>query len=463
MTTHNTDERRRQGRRSFIRWSMAAGAALGLQRWQVFEILEASSGKALAQDAACAPSNRSLHVVAGTGAIAWFNLLWPHNDIAAARNDAYAWHAIGLEERVSGTHKPLTVGPQTPWRGLPPNRQVTCMMAGTNETHTVAPSSHLNVAMNTGLFASCASIQTANPTLTPVIAVDDVPYRNAPGAPRVARVGSADDIVQLFNSAASREGGILRDPRNADLFRASYSAWLSMRAAANVPTMRDGHAAGTMSARLIGENLADLLRPTDADLARYGVMPTTREQNREFARGLIVAAKAFIHGLTSCVILPAFKDDPHGAFTNMSVLEANVTAMGSALEAFLADLSAVEDPTCGGSTIGENTVVTIHGDTPKNPMVRAAWPDGTPGNSNWCYVLGAGHLHAGWFGGVMRDGTVLGWNPTTGADDPSMGSGATSEAAAAAIIYAVAKGDMRRVNDFYRGADIGGVVNDPTT
>ena len=32
-------------------------------------------------------------------------------------------------------------------------------------------------------------------------------------------------------------------------------------------------------------------------------------------------------------------------------------------------------------------------------------------------------------------------------------------AASAAIAYAVAKGDMRRVNDFYRGVDIGGVVN----
>ena len=34
--------------------------------------------------------------------------------------------------------------------------------------------------------------------------------------------------------------------------------------------------------------------------------------------------------------------------------------------------------------------MTIHGDTPKNPLDRGGWPDGTPDNSNWMYVLGAG-------------------------------------------------------------------------
>ncbi len=37
--------------------------------------------------------------------------------------------------------------------------------------------------------------------------------------------------------------------------------------------------------------------------------------------------------------------------------------------------------------------------------------------------------------------------------------GALGQSAAAAVLYAVSKGDMRRVRDFYTGAAIDGVVN----
>ena len=39
-------------RRDLIKYSMFVGAALGLPRWKVFEVLEASGGSALAADAA---------------------------------------------------------------------------------------------------------------------------------------------------------------------------------------------------------------------------------------------------------------------------------------------------------------------------------------------------------------------------------------------------------------------------
>ena len=47
---------------------------------------------------------------------------------------------------------------------------------------------------------------------------------------------------------------------------------------------------------------------------------------------------------------------------------------------------------------------------------------------------------------------------SSGRTTPAMSSDQTATAAAAAIAFAVAKGDMRRVADFYRGADISGVV-----
>ena len=456
------EKKRRVGRRALIKWSLATGAALGLPRWKVFEALELAGGTALADEASCALTNRSVHIVAGDGGFAWFQLLWPHNDVAAARDGSFAWHAIGEETMADGTHQPLTLGPEAPWRSLSGPRQVTCLMAGQNETHTRRPSTSSSVGMNTDLFATCAALQTANPTLVPVIAVDDAPYRDAQGAPRVARVGSADDIVSLFNSAASRAGGLLSTSANAEQFNAAYGAFLSMRRGAGRPTTRSGFAAANTAARLLGRNLAEQLRPTDEDLLRYGIDGGSRSQNRELAKGLIIAAKAFAMGLTSSVVLPAFRDDPHGAFNDMTSLRRTVRDLGRSLDAFVEDLSGIDDATCAGTSIADNTVISIHGDTPKNPLARNNWPDGTPGDSNWLYVLGAGTLKTGWFGGVRRDGTARGWNPTTG-DETGDASAVTGNAAAAAVAYAVAKGDMRRVNDFYRGVSIRGVIASETT
>lgn len=452
------DERRALSRRSLIRWSMAAGAALSVPRWKIFEILEGSGGTALAADAACHPTNRSVHIVAGVGGFAWFQLLWPHNDVAAAANPGFAWHAIGEQIATTDTDKPLTIGPEAPWKTLNGRLQVTALMSGSNETHTQTPTTSSTIAAGTSLFAACASMQTTNPTLVPVIAVDNAPFGTAAGAPRVARVGSADQIVSLFNSAASRDGGTLRATNDAELFDASYKAFLSLNAAAGTPATLRSFETGKTASGLLGTNLADALQPSDADLARYGVSLASPTKLLDLAKSLIVTSKAFAMGLTSCVILPAFRDDPHGAFNDMANLRATVSALGTMLQSFRDDLMAIDDPSCAGKKVAENMVISIHGDTPKNPLDRSGWPDGTPGNSNWTYVLGAGKLRTGWFGGIDRNGTVTGYDPTTG-NPAQMSSGQTAASASAAVAYAVAKGDMRRVTDFYQGVDIAGLIN----
>lgn len=454
------DRTHRMGRRALLRWSVATGAALGLKPWQVFEVLEDTSGKALAQEAACLPSNRSVHILGGTGGFAWFQLLWPHNAVAAAGNPTFAWHAMGEERMAPGTHRPLTLGPETPWASFSGQRQVSAFMAGNNETHTNQPTTSLSVDTGVGLFAACAAVQQQAPSLVPVITVDDAPFRTATGAPRPAQVATADDIVGLFNAASSRAGGLLANPDNAELFQTGYNAWMRLRAAAGRATMANGIHAGRTAAELLGTNLADLLAVTAADLRRYGVDNSSREPVLEFAKTLIVTAKAFRHGLTNSVVMPAMKDDPHNAFTDMASLRRTVRELGSSLNAFYEDLAQEDDPTCSGS-VADNTIISIHGDTPKDPLVRAAWPDATPGNSNWLYVLGGGLLKTGWFGGIDADGTVRGWDPTTG-EDSTMNAGTTAMSGSAAVLYAVCRGDMRRVRDFYRGADINGIVSDPT-
>jgi hypothetical protein len=157
--------------------------------------------------------------------------------------------------------------------------------------------------------------------------------------------------------------------------------------------------------------------------------------------------------------MPAMRDDPHGAFNDMNNLNNTVTMLGKVFDEFMNDLTATPDPLCTTRSLADNVVMTVHGDTPKNPRDRGGWPDGTPNNSNWLYVMGNGHLKTGWFGGVRADGSTDGFDPTTGKDVPNQQSNATSAAAGAAVAYAVAKGDMRRVQDFYNGPSIAGIVN----
>ena len=124
----------------------------------------------------------------------------------------------------------------------------------------------------------------------------------------------------------------------------------------------------------------------------------------------------------------------------------------------MADLQATADPQCTGATLADSVVMTIHGDTPKDPRDRNGWPDGTPGNSNWTYVLGNGLLKTGWFGGIDRNGGVQGFDPATG-NDVAFNGGNTAKAATAAIVYALAKGDPRRVGDFAQGLTLSGITN----
>src|SRR5690348_3395641 len=92
------DEQRELTRRALIKWSVAAGAALGVSRAKIFEILEKTGGRDVAFAASENPSTRSVHIVAGNGGLAWFQLFWPQNDIAAANNTGFAWHKPGQSQ-----------------------------------------------------------------------------------------------------------------------------------------------------------------------------------------------------------------------------------------------------------------------------------------------------------------------------------------------------------------------------
>jgi hypothetical protein len=59
----------------------------------------------------------------------------------------------------------------------------------------------------------------------------------------------------------------------------------------------------------------------------------------------------------------------------------------------------------------------------------------------------------------MANGTVNGFNPADGSNVQGQSSAMTANAAAAAALYATARGDLRRVQDFFRGGSINGIIN----
>ena len=62
--------------------------------------------------------------------------------------------------------------------------------------------------------------------------------------------------------------------------------------------------------------------------------------------------------------------------------------------------------------------------------------------------MGGGYLKTGWFGDLSTSGQLSTWNPDTGAAVMGGNSAQMTVSATAAIAFAVARGDERRVQDF---------------
>jgi hypothetical protein len=466
-------------RRNFLRWIGAVGAAVGIERTGLLNFLADSGGSALA-DGLCPPTNRSLHIICGNGSFAWFQLLWPHIEVANSMNPAMAYHAFGQGFEYIGPNpgdKLMHYGPQAPWvaNGVP-TRPVTAYMAGKDETHTDTPGSAATLGSNASMLAAVASIQTQIATLVPVIGVVPFDFGKADGAPAIATVSSGDSMVDLFSSVASNL--TLKLQEDKELFETYYKAMLGVRYAAGSPSWKPHTDITKKAARLIGFDYSQALKPTMQDLANYGVNTlnasgATNSQKTKltaFARAMIVAARAFkTEGLTSSVILGLSPGptsdttftDPHAVFNDMTALNATVQALGDILNGFFNDLAAADDPICTGQKLDKTVVLTAHGDTPHNPLVASGWPDATPGGANWLYVMGNGYLRSGWFGGVRANGQVDGFDALTGADVPDQKSTLTSAAAGSAVAYAVAKGSTNTVAQFNGGLPITGLTATP--
>jgi hypothetical protein len=447
------DEQYELSRRALIKWTVAAGAALGVSRSEIFNILEGSAGKGVAFAASENATMRSIHIVAGNGGLAWFQLLWPQVDVAMANNPNFSWHKPGMATLVAGTNKPLAIGPDTPFASLPAGRQMTCFTCGSNETHTDNPLS-TSILNGNNIHAITATLQQQTPSVISAIQIGQANFGTAAGAPTPALVGAADDVVGLFNSAASQAGGLLAMSSNASLYKAHYDAFAQLNRASGRSTQKKSYFTASGAAGFLGTNLAAQLSIKQTELDMYGVTGATRANVRRIAEGLIVAVKAFGMGLTNSVTMPAMNDDPHGAFDGGDVNSVPAMLKG-VFDGFLTHLTATID-TATGKTLADDVVMTIEGDTPKDCLNRSGWPDGTPMNTNHIYVMGAGNLKTGWYGRVQANGQVEGFDANA---NPATYNGASqAKLAIASIAYAVAKRDERAISAFANGIRVSGVT-----
>lgn len=454
--TSKRDEKRELTRRALIKWSIAAGTALGVSRSKICEILEGSAGKGVAYAAGNLPVTRSFDIENGNGGQAWMTQLWPIPAVASANNAAFSYNKPGMATLAAGTDKPLYEGPDTPWTFLPAQRKVTAFVCGNNETHTRFAQSTTQIG-GANVLAVTNALQTALSSVIPTITVGQgTSIGTAPGATTAANVANADGIVDLFNSAASRAGGLLTNSGDAELYRAQYQAFIQMNRAATRSSTRSSYVTAASAAQFLGTNLSTKLAATPDDLTRYGINAGTRANVAALGRAMIIAVKAFKLGLTNGLVVPGMADDPHGAFDSGDV--NTVPAMLKAVfDGFMKDLQNTIDDVSGKS-LADNTVITIKGDTYKNPFNKNGWGDGTPQNSNIVYVYSAGQLFSGWQGditqnavqGVGPDGKLTAYN---GAN--------TAKIALASVAYAVAKGDDRAIQNFVAGTTVSGIFGRP--
>lgn len=198
-------------------------------------------------------------------------------------------------------------------------------------------------------------------------------------------------------------------------------------------------------------------------LAMSWIGTTTSRSLLELAERLAFAVAAFEAGLVSTVVLPAFLDDPHGAFTNVPGVTATADTLARILDGFYAELAKLEEPTCGSAgkriPLASNVVMVVDDDCMKNPFVRDAWPDGTPGSANAIYLRANGVLKTGWFGGLTPVDRID-FDPGTGAEKaPTAASqAAAKDAAVAAILHAITRGNEAYVATITNGVTYRGLV-----
>ena len=366
-------------RRDFIKWTIGLGAALGLRPWKVFEVQESIVGPAVAAGGGLRVGEplRRVRLTAtaatrGTRSCGRIRCRRPRR----ARRSTPPGKATPQAMTGAGDHAML-LGPDAPKFA---GKKMTAFICGSQRHahHGGAQDRGTSSATGISMFAAAAALQTA-------VADAGAGDRHRPAAVR-RRGGRAGGGVGAEPGGHGRPvqlGVVARGRRAGErVGRGAVRGLLQGQPVA----ARGGGAADDDRGPAHRQGGGEPARQEPGVAAQADVRPTWRATASPRTRPaklssigntLITTAKAFSLNLTSHVMMPAFLDDPHGAFQDVATLTATVQAYGKMLDAFMADCMAIDDPMCAGRKIGDNLVMAWIGDTTKDPFTPSGWPDGT--------------------------------------------------------------------------------------
>ncbi|HRI49433.1 MAG TPA: hypothetical protein PLW65_04560 [Pseudomonadota bacterium] len=463
-------------RRDFVRGVFTASAALGLGPTRALDMLEKMGGSALAQAAV----NRSLMVnlILGNGAMSRATqLVAVPNAIKTFDPANTALNPMTTGAPISSRFKQLTLPSGNPYYGriidgkaFGEKKPWTVFVSGQSQAHSNFPAFNGNVTTvamngNVSMLSAAAQLQTSLHSLVPAIGIQrggQSPNYNpaSPGSPALSAVTDQNAMVGLFASAASQLMNRLGDKAHQDLYSQYYTALLGLTRWAGRPTYSTSAKDAQTALSLVVQNLGTQLRVQPGQAATWaGPLVATDNRMQPVVETLIVTANAFKLGLTPHVTFGGFFDDPHGAFAGQP--DDLFDGLGRSLESFQAYLDTIPDPVVSGKNLGDRLVMTMSGDTIKNPHQRSGWPDGAPGGANLLYVQGAGKLPGGFFGDIMQNAR-MNWDPVTGALSGTTPTAACTSAACGAVLYAVTGGSTDDVRQYY-SAPLGNIIIKPGT
>lgn len=450
-------------RRDFIKGVFAASAALGLGPTRALEMLDHMGGTALADQAA---PYFMVNIVLGTGALSRATVIWPVPRVIEQNQPNFAIDGVERFQKAALPAGRTLYNRVVDGKPVFGSKPWSVFVAGTSNAHSAFPAFNGNTVQitqggNANMFAAAAQIQTALHALIPAIGVQNGAqnpnYNPVPaGAPAPSIVPNGRAMVGLFSSAASQLATRLKPDANQALFSQYYTAFLGLARWAGRPTYERVRSDVGTAMGLVVKNLTSELEVKPGQVAQWGGgIAESDDRLRAITEVLIVTSNAFRLGLTAQVTLPAFNDDPHGAFAG------NPTSLfdgfARSLQSFQNTCDNTKDPVASQKRVGDRLVMTLSGDTTKDPFERSGWPDGTPGGMNLLFVQGAGHIQPGWIGDVTPNSRVN-WDPNTGKNDGNQPTGLCTSAACGAVLYAVAGGSKDAVRNYYNGP-LDGVIN----
>lgn len=345
-------------------------------------------------------AQRVVHLAAGNGGLAWFQLLWPVPMVITAPNIDYAIDDPKRFTSLGTVEHPLymrALEGNPFWVGTGKSPLPSVFVAGSNETHTPSPTSTIAITGKNAIAYGAGLQRASLAPKVPALTIGTIAFGTAPGAPSVVNVADAKSAVTAVASFGFPEARLTPDPATA-------SKWYSAGAPAKITTL---------------------------------------------AEQLLFAANAFKLGAVGTVSISTLRDDPHGAFVGGDATTM-ANDLAGILAGFYAELATSFEATCGADggrlSLADNVVFVINGDTMKDPFVRNGWPDGTPANSNLVFVRSNGFTKPGWFG-QLAPSTRTNFSPVTG--ERAVATAAESTAAAVnGLVYAISRGNAAAVTAF---------------